>query len=401
MAMTAGVNLIGFLSANMGLGVAARNTLSLLRRKGIPVAGIDVQAGMGRSLQSPEARSVCVPDGTRLPHPVNLWHLNPPEVSNVMATGRLRIDWGRFNACVPFWELTCLPDDWYQALDAMDLVLAPTRFIESTLVASLESARVRHYPQPLTLPEPAGWDRQALGLPAEDMVFAASFDIGSSMERKNPLGILEAFLREFRGEPRVHLVLKVNNAGMNPTTRKLTDLVKERFGGLANIRFLDQAMSYPEVLSLYRCADAYVSLHRAEGLGLGMMESMSLGKAVIGTGWSGNMEFMRDSNSCLVRHRLVPVDAEAMYGRMMRGKRAVWAEPDLDDAGRWMRRLASEPALRRALGERAAADIRRYNEEAGRASALEDLWLGLESWKSGLRRRREVPAWSLPAPEPV
>jgi glycosyltransferase involved in cell wall biosynthesis len=397
--MTDGVNLIGFLSANMGLGVAARNTASLLERKGIPVAGLGIQAGMGRSQPGDRIRDICVPNGVGLIHGVNLWHLNPPEVSNLMATDRLRIDWNRFNVCVPFWELTRIPPDWFEALDAMDLILAPTRYIENTLSARLDSARVRYFPQTLNVPEPAGWDRQALGLSAEDTVFVAAFDYGSGMDRKNPLGVLQAFLEAFRGHSRVHLLVKANNARMNAATERMAALLKESFAVHRNIRFLDQPMEYREVLALYQCADVYVSLHRAEGLGLGLMESMSLGKAVMGTGWSGNMEFMTDANSVLVRHRLVPVKPETMYGDMMKGMEAVWAEPDLEDAARWMRRLAADPGLRRSLGGRAAEDIRRHDREAGKGRALEELGPCRARWElRGPAGRRPAPKWTLPAP---
>ena len=55
-----------------------------------------------------------------------------------------------------------------------------------------------------------------------------------------------------------------------------------------------------DVISLYASADCFISLHRSEGLGLGMMEAMLLGKPVIATGWSGNLDFMTADNSRLV-----------------------------------------------------------------------------------------------------
>jgi len=400
--MENGVNLIGFLGADMGLGVAARNTATLLELRGVSVHGLEIDAGMGRSRPGLAPRGICVPDGEHLRHGINLWHLNPPEIGNLMASGEARIDWNRCNACVPFWELSCLPEDWFQALDAMDMILAPSRFIESAMATSLGSARIRHFPIPLDLPAPAGWDRQALGIPEGDMVFAASFDFGSTLERKNPLGVLEAFMRAFQGDPRSHLLLKGNNASMNAASSRLAAFLKEKFGAWKNIRILDRPMAYPEVLALYRCADAYVSLHRSEGLGLGLMECMALGKPVVGTGWSGNLEFMRDANSLLVRHRLVPVDDKSLYGRQLTGKQAVWAEPDLDDAVRCMRLLADNPGIRSEIGGRAAEAIRAYNAEARRGLALEDLFECRDRLEGGgVIRRREVPTWRLPVPVPA
>jgi len=117
---------------------------------------------------------------------------------------------------------------------------------------------------------------------------------------------------------------------------------------------------------LQSLCDAYVSLHRAEGLGLGMAECMALGKPVIGTAYSGNLEFMNRENSCLVDYSLIPVKPEdyAYYeGGWM------WADPDLDDAARYMRKLVNDPEYRQRIASRAAADIAaHYSQEVmGRA----------------------------------
>ena len=60
--------------------------------------------------------------------------------------------------------------------------------------------------------------------------------------------------------------------------------------------------SAAEMAALMRRADCYVSLHRAEGFGLTLGETMALGKPVIATGFSANLDFMTAENSYLVRH---------------------------------------------------------------------------------------------------
>ena len=98
-----------------------------------------------------------------------------------------------------------------------------------------------------------------------------------------------------------------------------------------------------------------MSLHRSEGFGLTPAESMYLGKPVIATGWSGNLDFMTHENSYLVDYELVPVGAEgAPYPAD-----GMWAEPDLDHAARLMRRVFTERDEAAAKGARAAADLRR------------------------------------------
>jgi glycosyltransferase involved in cell wall biosynthesis len=101
--------------------------------------------------------------------------------------------------------------------------------------------------------------------------------------------------------------------------------------------------------------DCYVSLHRAEGYGLTMAEAMAAGRAVIGTGYSGNLEFMTDDTAMLVPYELTPVP----FGCPPYPPTARWAAPDLDEAARAMRAVASDPSAAAAMGARARAHIAR------------------------------------------
>jgi hypothetical protein len=114
--------------------------------------------------------------------------------------------------------------------------------------------------------------------------------------------------------------------------------------------------------------DGFVSLHRAEGFGLNIAEAMALGKPVIATGYSGNLEFMDDTNSRLVPFALVPVPAgcDPYVG-------ARWAEPDVGVAAEMMREIVDDPAVAKMLGERAASDIARLHSPAARAPLIADL----------------------------
>src|SRR5438874_1058652 len=121
---------------------------------------------------------------------------------------------------------------------------------------------------------------------------------------------------------------------------------------------IQEVLSLSLSLSLCAASDVFVSLHRSEGLGLGLIEAIALGKPVIATAWSGNMIFMNSLNSCLVSYRLVAVKAtHPVYSQRLLGSRAVSANPSLVDASAWMVRLVDEPILRSTLGSRAAASI--------------------------------------------
>ena len=96
----------------------------------------------------------------------------------------------------------------------------------------------------------------------------------------------------------------------------------------AGVVLINQVLERPDVYALMSCADCYVSLHRSEGFGLTMAEAMLLGKPVIATGYSGNLDFMTPDNSRLVDYRRVRITQELPYY----GKGCFWAEPDLNHA---------------------------------------------------------------------
>jgi glycosyltransferase involved in cell wall biosynthesis len=158
------------------------------------------------------------------------------------------------------------------------------------------------------------------------------------------------------------------------------------------IVIIDRSLDYGSVLSLYASLDVFVSLHRSEGIGLGLMEAMALGTPVLATGWSGNMSFMDRSSACMVAYELVPVRSDTpVYRRELLGPTARWAEPDLSSAAEWMRILANRPDIRRSFGRNAAAAMSRYQDEARRGSFVEELRVIRQSevtWGVGAERRR-------------
>jgi glycosyltransferase involved in cell wall biosynthesis len=119
-------------------------------------------------------------------------------------------------------------------------------------------------------------------------------------------------------------------------------------------------------------ADIVLSLHRSEGFGLVPAEAMLLGKPVIATGWSGNMDFMDTTCAVPIGYRLVPAhDPRGVYD--VPG--AEWAEADPDEAVAQLRRLADDPALRAAIGVRARAAALARLTTAPLAEALRGLGL--------------------------
>ena len=116
-----------------------------------------------------------------------------------------------------------------------------------------------------------------------------------------------------------------------------------------------------------------ISTHRSEVFGLISAEGMRLGKPVIATGWSGNLDFMTDENSVLLPYKLIPVeDRDNVFSESDQQ----WADPDVDAATQWLVRLADDPALRDRLGAQARKDIARLLSPARFAKTVETLLSG-------------------------
>jgi glycosyltransferase involved in cell wall biosynthesis len=112
-------------------------------------------------------------------------------------------------------------------------------------------------------------------------------------------------------------------------------------------------LSREQLHSLVNECQIYISLHRSEGYGLTLAEAMSLGKPVIATAYSGNMDFMNESNSVLVPYELVPVGDDAYPYQ----NDSLWAQPDIAFAARAVRELSIDLERRMNLGNKARQDV--------------------------------------------
>ena len=348
-----GVNLYGYLTSNVGLGVSARNTLRMLLHNDVPVRTIDLDPGHGLAGTDATMSLEVAEHAGEGPFAVNLFHLNPDRLRFMISPWEKTMDLpGRLNVCVPFWEAPRLPRAWLPTLSAMDLILAPSGFIRDAVVADLPDVPVVHYLQTAVLPEGVRADRKRSGIPEGTVAFATSFAIASDIERKNPWATIEAFDRAFGSDSRALLIVKVNNPSGHMTSGATIARLHALCADRANIRLVTEPLSYPEVLGLYASCDVIVSLHRSEGLGLSLLEGMGLGKPVVGTAWSGNMDFMTPGNSVPVPYRLVDIDVprSSPYHPRNLGVQTRWADADVDAAAEWMARLADDAELRERLG---------------------------------------------------
>ena len=374
-----GFNVVGYVSSNMGMSVAARHYIRLLLDRGHAVSILDLDPGPDQDRRDRTYAELTVAHARDLPHSINLimvnisrlpdFFLRPPE-------GLFRED--RVNAGLIWWELTVLPDRWVEALRLFDVVLAGSDFVQHVVAFNVPGVRVVRAKHPVYLP--AGGvarDRSRFGLPEDPVLFLSSFEPLSGVERKNPFAGVAAFQRAFpdRSDRRAGLIIKLNNTS-NPTdvrVQRFVGALTERCKGDSRLVVIAESLSYAEVLQLYASCDVFVSLHRSEGLGLGPLEAMCLGRPAIATGWSGNLTYMNSCNACLVSHRFIPAGGDPHYAARFLGKAGFWADPDIDEAAQWMRALVDSPELLAGFARRAFESAEIYQKDAEAAGFVEEI----------------------------
>jgi len=343
------VTVAGLLRSTTGIGEGARLCLAALEALDFKPASIDFSERLDLA-DMPGADGVAL-SPQRSSGGSMIVHINAPYLPlALLAMGRAAT---RRQRMIGYWswELPTIPDSWRAGFPFVHEVWVPSRFTADAVSAQV-NVPVHIVPHPMLPlpPKQSDW-RAKLGIPADELVVATMFHMGSSFARKNPLGAIEAFCRALGSDERAHLVIKMNDGSVAPDLRAQ---LLQAIGGRPNIHLIEQKLTEPEMSDLLRAADILLSLHRTEGFGLPLARAMQCGKLVIATGWSGNLEFMNRDNSMLIDYSLVPAqDSQKTYNFHDMD----WADPSIEHAVVCLRQAAEQNELRRALGNRAAEDI--------------------------------------------
>jgi len=203
------------------------------------------------------------------------------------------------------WESSSFPREWHDRFALLDELWVASDFVRNTL-APLVSIPVRKMHIPIIITRPAVVCRSSLGLPEDRFIWLFVFDMQSYIERKNPHAAIEAYHRAFGARAHhTQLVIKAGHLEDYPDAAARLSADIESVGGM----LIRHSMKRSELSMLFAACDGYLSLHRSEGFGLTLAEAMMLGKPVVATGYSGNMDFMTASNSYPVDYHLVELDA--------------------------------------------------------------------------------------------
>lgn len=319
------IRVVGDFGGTYGIAASAKLAVRAFEALGAPVEQVDISGAKLDWIGASAART---------PGPW-IFHVNAPELLAALAfLGPKNVRGPRYGYWA--WELPRAPKSWLKDAGFLDEIWVPSAFTGQALASA--AAPVRVVPHPLFME-----DYRGIAPAARDQRFTAVtlFDFKSSAARKNPDGIIAAFAKAFPDDPTARLVIKTQNGQAFPNL-----LTKLRAQAPANVEVLDVVWPYAQVKGLIASADVLISLHRAEGFGLTMAEAMALGTPVVGTGWSGNVDFMDETCAMVIPSQPIAVDdPQGIY----RGQS--WADPDVDAAAAALRRLRGDRDLAARLSQ--------------------------------------------------
>jgi glycosyltransferase involved in cell wall biosynthesis len=344
-----GMNIVGFLTADLGIGESARCMVRAADAAGIATCLVPLRLNC-RNRLGDTTYMARLQDSN--PHGVNVFHVDPPVARDIDHHHGAAFRAEKYNIGYFAWELPEYPDAWMSALDYFDEIWCPSDFVRESI--ALKS------PLPvLTMPHAIGFERPKeepaatrarLGLPADRFLFLSLFDMNSYVARKNPRAAIEAFRMSGLAGANAALVIKVQNAAANPSDFAA---MREAVADIPGTVLMSETLSRADVYALEAACDCFVSLHRSEGFGLAIAESMYLGRPVIATAWSAPAGYLNAENGLPVRFSLVELSEN--HGPYAKG--STWAEPDVGHAAELMRRIASQPSEAVRLGAAARRTI--------------------------------------------
>ena len=172
--------------------------------------------------------------------------------------------------------------------------------------------------------------------------------------RKNLPGLVSLFESTISSMPKARLIIK--GLPRDPILQSQD----------SRVIYLPLGLSESQINALYKAIDVYVSAHHSEGWGLTLSDAMLFRKPVVGTGYSGNLEFMNENNSFPVQFSENYIREEELFGLFT--PQMKWADPDMDHLRDLMLSLYNGSLRKEAAqkAQRAIEDSKRFSTDAVR-----------------------------------
>lgn len=311
------VCVVAALGKKNGIAKGAILQYESLKRIGIQAQLLDVTAALRNPIK-------------RIPHKpatAYIFHSGGPQISTLL-TSVLPQARNAYRIAYWAWELPVPPLDWPDPAGIVSEVWTCSSYARSSLEKGIRQVPVFVVPHAVPIPRPSAVRR------SDRFQVLVLADSRSSLDRKNPGAAIAAFSAAFRHVDSARLIVKFNGkpSELEPWLGSPEDRRK--------IQIVDRFLDDKELEELFQASHVFLSLHRAEGFGLPMLEAMAAGTPVVASRWSGNLDFMNDQNSVLIDCAQTPLGRDKVYAAY---GAASWAEPDVAQAAEALKRLSLNP----------------------------------------------------------
>lgn len=349
----------GALFDSSGYAEAARNYVSAL----IDCADIELSVqsvsfeswktnleGFQQKVQPYLGRNIGRPD-------VHIIHLTPENFPRFKLPGVKTIG-------MTVWETDRLPDSWIALCNSVNEIWVPCDWNVEVFKKSGVQVPITKVPHCVNTKE---FETVTNVESISQQINPTRFNFYSIFQwsaRKNPEGLLRAYLSEFNSSDNVNLILKTyqlnNSAQDKQSTIDAIQRVKFdlQLTNLPPILLIHGGLSRDEILTIHNCCDCFVLPHRAEGWGVPHFEALAMGKPVIATGYGGNLEYMQLANSWMLSFFMTPV---AGMGRATYNGKMNWAEPNLENLKDQMRQAYTDRELTKSKGQAGKLKVQEFD----------------------------------------
>jgi glycosyltransferase involved in cell wall biosynthesis len=341
-----GLNVFGYFYARIGLSQGARLIVSAIDHSRIPFVCHNLKVGISARQNEKFDKSSLSNNPL---FNVNLILVNIGQMDYLYTLYNPKSWINRYNIGYWLWELEELPSAWNRHIDFVDELWVPSKFIYE-IFRKKTTKHIEIIPYPIEIEINIKLNRDYFGLPNHSILFLVMFDSLSTIERKNPLSAIKAYLEAFRNDEKVGLVIKVNHPNLNDIA-----VIQNLIEGRSDVIIIKGEFDIVKTHTLINLCDVFISLHRSEGFGLVIAEAMYLGKIVIATNWSGNVDFMNDENSIPIPYKLVEIlDNHNMYT-----KGNFWANPCIETTIQHLKNIYANQEIYHSLKINAMNDIKK------------------------------------------
>ena len=234
----------------------------------------------------------------------------------------------KYNISLWAWELESLPKKWIESSKKFDEIWSQSEFCKESFQNSIPDKKIEliNIKGDFRNKNPKEESKKRLGLDGKFIV-SFIFDGNSDRVRKNPEGVIYAFNKYLSKFDDCVLFLKCHNL-------KKDDIeILKKICNEKNI-LINEGWSDEKMIDLISATDIYTSLHRSEGSGFTIMESIYLGIPTITTNWSGNLDFCKKEFCELVEYEMISLSKDSIYYN--ENKNGIWANPSYLDAAEKM-----------------------------------------------------------------